>query len=301
VNPGATEVCNGIDDDCDADIDDADSSLDTSSATTWYVDGDSDGYGGTSTTLACSQPSGTTATSTDCDDGAAAVNPGATEVCNGVDDDCDTDVDDDDSSLDLSTADTWYADSDLDGYGDATSTTLACDEPSGYSDDDSDCDDGDSDINPAATEVCNGYDDDCDGVADDAGDCPCDVEYNGSATDHPYLFCTTAAPWTTASANCAAYGYSLVTIGSSGENTWVDNTADTYSTDKWWTGFNDRATEGTWVWESGESVTYTNWQSGEPNDGGGNEDCGQLNRFHPTQTWNDEPCASSFRYICEAY
>ncbi|MFH1466898.1 MAG: putative metal-binding motif-containing protein, partial [Pseudomonadota bacterium] len=38
--------------------------------------------------MACSAPSGTTADATDCDDTDPAVNPGATEVCNGVDDDC---------------------------------------------------------------------------------------------------------------------------------------------------------------------------------------------------------------------
>ena len=47
MNPGAVEVCNGIDDDCDGDIDDADATLDLSTRTVWYDDGDSDGYGGT--------------------------------------------------------------------------------------------------------------------------------------------------------------------------------------------------------------------------------------------------------------
>ncbi|HIF07143.1 MAG TPA: lectin, partial [Gemmatimonadetes bacterium] len=63
-------------------------------------------------------------------------------------------------------------------------------------------------------------------------------------------------------------------------------------------GFNDRSSEGTWVWSDGSSVSYTNWHSSEPNDSGG-EDCGQMNRYHPTETWNDEPCSVSFNYICE--
>ena len=46
-----------------------------------------------STTQACSAPSGYVANDDDCDDSDSAVNPGASEICNGVDDDCDTQID----------------------------------------------------------------------------------------------------------------------------------------------------------------------------------------------------------------
>ncbi len=296
VNPGETEICNSVDDDCDGLVDDDDSSVDTSTASTWYDDDDGDGYGdGGASSVACSQPSGAVSDATDCDDSDADVNPGETEICNGVDDDCDGLVDDDDSDVDTSTGDTFYADSDGDGYGDAGSSTQACEEPSGYSDLDTDCDDSDSAMSPAATESCNAVDDDCDGDVDDGGVCPCNVETYGSST---YLFCESASSWTSASSTCASYGYTLATIDDASENSWMDSTADTYSTGKWWMGFNDRATEGTFVWDSGSASTYTNWRSGEPNDSGGNEDCAQLNRY-TDQTWNDEPCSSSFYYICE--
>jgi hypothetical protein len=159
VNPGATELCNGIDDDCDLDVDEDDAA----DAGTWYADTDADGYGdGASSYAACDAPRGYVADATDCDDGDAAVNPAATELCNGVDDDCDGTVDEDDAA----DASTWYADSDADGYGDAASVTVSCEAPSGHVADDSDCDDGDVAVNPAATEVCNGVDDDCDGAGD---------------------------------------------------------------------------------------------------------------------------------------
>jgi len=210
VNPAATEVCNSIDDDCDGDIDDADSSLDTSTASTWYGDGDGDGYGGSTITQACAQPSGTANTSTDCDDGSAAVNPGATEVCNSIDDDCDGDIDDADSSLDTSTGSRWYSDGDGDGYGGST-FTQACAQPSGTANISTDCDDGSAAVNPGATEVCNSIDDDCDGDIDDA-DSSLDTStgsrfyvdgdgdgYGGSTST---LACTQPSSTTTTSTDC---------------------------------------------------------------------------------------------------
>ena len=169
VNPAATEICNAIDDDCDGDIDDADASVDLTTGATWYTDSDADGYGDASApATACAQPSGTVTDDTDCDDTAGAVSPGATEICNSIDDDCDGDIDDADADVDLSTGATWYADSDTDGYGDATASTTACAQPSGTVTDATDCDDVAASINPGATEVCNSLDDDCDGDIDDA-------------------------------------------------------------------------------------------------------------------------------------
>ncbi|MCC6459622.1 MAG: hypothetical protein IT260_04060 [Saprospiraceae bacterium] len=63
--------------------------------------------------------------------------------------------------------DTWYADSDDDGFGDPSQTQLACTQPSGYVDNSDDCNDNNAAIHPNATETCNGMDDDCDGLTDD--------------------------------------------------------------------------------------------------------------------------------------
>ena len=51
---------------------------------------------------------------------------------------------------------------------------------------------------------------------------------------------------------------------------------------------------------SGQTSSYAPWGGGEPNNSGGGEDCGQINRFHPALTWNDEPCSTAYAYICEA-
>lgn len=60
----------------------------------WYLDLDADQYGaGSSVVVASFQPPGHISVGGDCNDNNPAVNPGATEVCNGVDDDCDSVVD----------------------------------------------------------------------------------------------------------------------------------------------------------------------------------------------------------------
>ena len=164
VNPDATEMCDGVDNDCDSAIDE-DSAAD---AATWYADTDGDGYGNAgSATVSCSAPAGSVSDSSDCDDGDAAVNPAATEVCDSIDNDCDSQIDDADASLDVSSASTWYGDSDSDGYGDASASSVSCIAPAGSVSNATDCDDGDFAIKPGATEVCDGIDNDCDGTDDD--------------------------------------------------------------------------------------------------------------------------------------
>ena len=94
IHPGATEVCDAddVDEDCDGLSDDADPSLDTSTASAWYVDADGDGFGDDSATATpwCDDPaSGYATTADDCDDTDSAIHPSATEVCDFADNDCD--------------------------------------------------------------------------------------------------------------------------------------------------------------------------------------------------------------------
>ena len=108
----------------------------------------------------------------DCDDTDIAVNPGATEICDLQDNDCDGTVDESDSA----DAATWYADTDADGFGDPTAAMKACTEPSGYGTDNTDCDDGDSTAFPGSTATetpGDGVDQDCDGL-DACTDLNCD-------------------------------------------------------------------------------------------------------------------------------
>ncbi len=160
IHPAATEVCDGADNDCDLDTDEPDAS----DAVAWHIDADADGYGTSAADqVACAAPAGFTDNTDDCDDADNAVNPGATEVCDGIDNDCSGEVDEDSAS----DAATWHPDSDDDGYGDGSIDAVACSAPAGHVSDGTDCDDADPNAFPGAPDVVwDGVDNDCDGTPD---------------------------------------------------------------------------------------------------------------------------------------
>ncbi|MBU1004571.1 MAG: putative Ig domain-containing protein, partial [Nanoarchaeota archaeon] len=93
INPGATEICNGIDDNCAGGIDDG-----NVCQSSYYCDKDADTYvnlliDGICNTFNCIPAGCQAVQGNDCDDTFLAVNPGATEICNGIDDNCDGNID----------------------------------------------------------------------------------------------------------------------------------------------------------------------------------------------------------------
>ena len=137
INPGAAEVCDDVDNDCDEEVDE-----DALDATTWYQDADGDGYGDPENTLReCTKPEGYVSNGTDCDDTASNIHPDADEVCDEIDNDCDGQVDE--GALD---ATIWYQDADGDGYGNPEISVLGCSVPAGYVANSDDCDDFDASI-----------------------------------------------------------------------------------------------------------------------------------------------------------
>ena len=128
IHPNATELCNGVDDDCSGTADEG-------------FDFDGDGW---------------TSCDGDCFDGNAAINPDAPELCDAIDNDCDGGVDEG-----------------FDGDGDAWTTCAG------------DCNDSNAAVHPGANDGCNGVDDDCDGATDE--DAPGDAYEPNDDSNSSYV------------------------------------------------------------------------------------------------------------------
>jgi hypothetical protein len=139
VHPGAAEICDGIDNDCDTFVNADDPSM-PAEEVEWVLDADGDGYGTEDVIVrTCAVLVGYVHVAGDCDDTDADEFPGQT----------------------------WFLDGDGDGVGLANRVRVECARPDAHVLVSGDCDDANDQIFPAAPEICNGLvDDDCDDVAD---------------------------------------------------------------------------------------------------------------------------------------
>jgi hypothetical protein len=95
------------------------------------------------------------------------------------------------------------------------------------------------------------------------------------ANGHTY-YLLNSDTWFNSEAAAVSMGGHLVTVNDAAENNFLLTTFSNYGGElrSLWTGLNDFAHEGTFVWSSGQTAAYRNWEAGQPDDGGG---------FYPTE------------------
>ena len=211
--PGAVEICDRRDSDCDDEVDEE------SAIRIWLPDTDGDGFGDMAGAplMSCAPIAGYVTRGGDCDDSSVTAHPSAPELCNEDDDDCDAATDEgiavsayyldsdrdglgagapvlacgavrgrvanasdcDDTRASVGAPSMWSPDDDSDGFGDGSlAPVLACSAPARHVANRRDCDDDDAAINPAGTEGCDGVDEDCDGEVDDGADGSCAIPHS---------------------------------------------------------------------------------------------------------------------------
>ncbi|WNG40562.1 hypothetical protein F0U61_47910 [Archangium violaceum] len=239
VHPGAQELCNNRDDNCKNGTDEdfkvglvcdrpdgcqgawtcnAQGTESTCEAREgqWHPDEDKDGRGSNKVPgiSACKQPAGYAANDFDCDDSNAQRYAGAPELCNGVDDNCDSVQDEGlglgdscdlgsgctgikacaaDGSIkcsDVTPSLTYYPDEDRDSYGQTDAGVLTCTPGAGYISRAGDCNDGNPFTYTDARELCDGEDNNCNGSVDEDGAC-----FSGSGTWANYSSFGSADNW----------------------------------------------------------------------------------------------------------
>ncbi|XP_076075934.1 perlucin-like protein [Mytilus galloprovincialis] len=113
--------------------------------------------------------------------------------------------------------------------------------------------------------------------------------------DHCYYFGGDPETWFTAEKKCRQIGGYLVKIDDSSENVWLKTQFSKNA--HYWIGLTDlREGEFRWSYDQ-EKAKFTSWNSKEPNNYGGNEDC--AGHYNNVDTWFDSSCLTSLNWICE--
>jgi hypothetical protein len=119
----------------------------------------------------------------------------------------------------------------------------------------------------------------------------------GTYEGRSYYLRQTNATWGAANAAAVAAGGHLAVVRHDAMNTWLRAAVTNAGTPgSFWIGLNDAGTEGSWRWTNSSPVAYTNWDIGEPNSSGGNEDYLELKS---NGLWNDERSITTRPFVLE--
>jgi len=120
-----------------------------------------------------------------------------------------------------------------------------------------------------------------------------------------FIFVAGPVSWAEAKAGCLAMNAQLAILDTAAK----DAFAEALVTTDVFIGATDAAVENTFVWVDNTPVVYTNWHTGEPNNGGGayEEDCVVVAGARTGKGWDDRPCAptaavptaGSYGYLCD--
>ncbi|XP_054912314.1 ladderlectin-like [Poeciliopsis prolifica] len=105
--------------------------------------------------------------------------------------------------------------------------------------------------------------------------------------------------WPEAEINCQAMGATLASIYSMYYYGEVQKLIreKTGRDERAWLGGCNAEKEGSWWWRGDCPVSFTNWCRGEPNNGGGNQHCMQMN-FSDEKCWDDVECHYKLPSVC---
>lgn len=272
------EICDSYDNDCDGIAD----NIGAIGCVNAYIDTDGDGFGDPKTkACVCGLlPPYNTFQGADCAPGDIKIHPFAKEVCNGVNDNCDSQTDE----ANAVGCSLFYADADGDGFGNPMKSECLCAATPAFSvpvaDD---CADNAADVAPNVTETCNGKDDNCSGSTDEEGASGCVVFYVDSDSDGfgdsgtpGKCLCSAGGKWTVITGGDCNDGGTGIHPGSTetcdGKDENCDNVIDNAGASgctTWWQdsdgdGWGDSAKSQCLCGGSGK---FTSQVSGDCNDG----------------------------------
>lgn len=131
--------------------------------------------------------------------------------------------------------------------------------------------------------------------------CEWGISPEGTIQSHTYEVFTIPeiTTWEQARDYCNSLGGHLAVITSAEENELVYKFMLSKGISSAYFGYSDADNEGTWIWVTDESSSYTNWHIGEPNGENAQEDYAMFYYKFSDGTWNDGKFGEVSSFICE--